>query len=55
MKELKVGEKITLEVVESNECEECFFYTNNTCHSRIKCIDVERSDNKDVVFKEVKE
>lgn len=55
MKELKVGERITLEVVESSICEECFFYINNSCTIRLKCADVERSDNKDVIFKEVKE
>lgn len=59
MKELKVGERvtITLEVVEENGCEGCFFYGKYRClaPSKSKCSNVVRSDGKDIVFKEVKE
>ena len=60
MKELKVGERvtITLEVVEHNNCEGCFFYIQEegySCMSENKCGKYDRSDGKSVIFKEVKE
>lgn len=53
MKELKVGERVTLEVVESPSCAWCYFEGSGTCPD--ECCDYERSDNKSVIFKEVKE
>ena len=63
MKELKVGEKvtITLEAVEEKNClpcEECFFASfGNGCIVKdvLACSFLERSDGKNVIFKEVKE
>ena len=59
MKELKVGERvtITLEAVESDKCESCYFSAKNGCNVRGKfeCMDKYRSDHKNVIFKEVKE
>lgn len=56
MKELKVGERITLEVVEKKgSCEGCFFYSIFNCPAILKCTKFARSDRKDVIFKEVKE
>ena len=66
MKELKVGErvtitiedgeKITIEAVEQkNSCKGCFFYKGYCAFSTIKCSKFIRSDRKDVIFKEVKE
>ena len=68
MKELKVGERvtITLEAVEQQKgCDGCFFsdadgtcndpYKNKEGGSKFNCINSERSDHKNVIFKEVKE
>ena len=61
MAELKVGERvtITLEVVERNSCEGCFFKgVAGYCGAAplgLKCIPKYRSDKKSVIFKEVKE
>ena len=63
MKELKVGEKvtITLEAVEEKNClpcEECFFASfGNGCIVKdvLACNFFERSDGKNIIFKEVKE
>ena len=60
MKELKVGEKvtITLEVIEQDTCEGCFFRTFfGKCNvdGKVKCSIRYRSDGKNVIFKEVKE
>lgn len=64
MKELKVGEKvtITLEVVEQDSCDGCFFFQEGTCYNptindwadSFKCEPYERLDGKEVIFKEVK-
>lgn len=59
MKELKVGEKITitLEVVESIDCKGCFFEGSNKCGAAyfyFPCSKKFRSDGKSVIFKEVK-
>lgn len=58
MKELKVGEKITLEVIESSVCANCFFENKeDMCNADIElpCSSKIRSDHKNVIFKEVKE
>lgn len=55
MKELKVGERVTIEVVETETatCIGCFFDSKNICNVGLKCAN--RSDGKYVIFKEVKE
>lgn len=60
MKELKVGEKITitLEVVEQQEgCNGCFFNQGEhiPCTYNYKCNRCTRSNRKNVIFKEVKQ
>ena len=60
MKELKVGEKvtITLEVVEQQEgCNGCFFDQgeNISCTYNYKFNRCTRSDHKNIIFKEVKQ
>lgn len=60
--ELKVGERvtITLEVVEQDDCEGCFFNVFDlqeggyTCMCKHKCCKFNRSDGKNIIFKEVK-
>lgn len=52
MKELKVGERITLEVIESPLCIGCYFEGSGT--SPNGCCSFERSDGKGVIFKEIK-
>ena len=52
MKELKVGESITLEVVENPVCTGCYFEDSGTCP--YGCCSFERTDGKGVIFKEVK-
>lgn len=62
MKELKVGERITitLETIEEKNClpcEECFFASfGNGCIVKdvLACNFLDRSDGKNVIFKEVK-
>ena len=56
MKELKVGERIILEVVEVEciSCQDCFFAKEGeACHEY--CSASDRSDGKNIIFKEVKE
>ena len=61
MKELKVEERvtITLEAVEAIKgCDGCLFNRNGGCVAislGMECAPKYRSDNKDVIFKEVKE
>ena len=66
MKELKVGERVTLEAIEQdvcNGCDDCFFAYDDTCCNPtyngwgdgLQCEPKERSDCKNVIFKEVKE
>lgn len=61
MKELKVGERVTLEVqeVEDISCQSCFFWNKLTgcTNSIVKYFADRRSDKKkkNVIFKEVKE
>ena len=57
--ELKVGERvtITLEAVERNNCEGCFFDIQEggyTCMCKHRCCKFNRSDGKYIIFKEVK-
>lgn len=61
MKEYKVGEEITLVVIESfSGCEGCFFNENDICHNPtyndwaegFRCGTTDRSDGKDVIFVE---
>lgn len=61
-REIKVGKRvtITLEEVEQDGCDGCFFSINNTCYNPTKnglfhCKSEDRSDGKGVIFKEVKE
>lgn len=60
--EIKVGKRvtITLEEVEQDGCDGCFFSINNTCYNPTKnglfhCKSEDRSDGKGVIFKKVKE
>ena len=53
MKELKVGERITFEVIESSLCTGCYFENKKTYPDGY--YPYERSDNKSVIFKQVKE
>ena len=58
MKEYKIGEKISLEVVEADEslmdCEGCFFVDDDVaCVGG--CCSADRSDHKNIIYKEVKE
>lgn len=53
MKELKVGDRITFEVVEGSGCSGCYFEGRDNCPGG--CCSCERPDGKDVIFKEVKE
>lgn len=59
MKELKVGERVTLEVTETDKesCKGCFFDSKKFCEvwQQYPCSIKERSDHKNVIFKEVKE
>lgn len=60
IKELKVGEKVTiiLEAVEQREgCNGCFFDQgeNIPCTYNCKCNRCTRSDHKNIIFKQVKE
>ena len=60
MKELKVGEIVTLEVIETDKesCKWCFFYSKMFyCEAwrKYPCSKKIRSDKKNVIFKEVKE
>lgn len=56
MKELKVGEKIVLEAIEAKNCFGCFFNSEDFCKlwTKYPCVAEQRSDGKDVIFKEVK-
>ena len=66
MKEIKVGERVTLEVIEqnvSNGCDGCFFGHDDTCYNPtyngwadgFDCAPENRSDGKSVIFKQVKQ
>lgn len=59
MKELKVGERVTIEVqeVEDISCLSCFFWNKliGCTNSIVECFADRRSDKKNVIFKQVKE
>lgn len=59
MKELKVGERVVLEITETETvtCAGCFFENKDGCEvwRECSCVSTRRSDHKDVIFKEVKE
>lgn len=59
MKEFKVGERVTLEVTETDResCKGCFFDSKKFCEvwQQYPCSIKERSDHKNVIFKEVNE
>lgn len=52
-----IGERITLEVVEVKErtCNGCFFQKFYDCYEIGKCWDSFRTDNKNIIYKEIKE
>lgn len=54
-----IGTRITLEVVEDEKytCIGCFFYNQrNVCNELgVKCLDEERTDHKNIIYKEIKE
>ena len=62
MEELPVGAEVTLKVVEAYNCDCCFFCHDDTCYNPtyngwgdgFQCEPKERSDGKNVIFKEVK-
>ena len=65
MAELKVGERVTLEVIEKNVCngcDDCFFGYDDICYNPtyngwcdgFQCEPKERSYGKNVIFKEIK-
>ena len=59
MKELKVGERVVLDIVvtETVTCAGWFFESKGACEvwRKYPCANKERSDHKNVIFKEVKE
>lgn len=52
----KIGEKITLEVVEMDkDCKGCFFNNNGGgCDIMLACSHWNRSDKTNVIFKQIK-
>ena len=59
MVELKVGERVVLEITETEEetCYGCFFFCYCACEvwRKYPCGPKLRKDNKNVIFEEVKE
>ena len=59
MKELKVGERVILEITETETatCNGCFFDSKDICliWRKYPCRSKQRSDHKNVIFKQVKE
>lgn len=59
MKELKVGERVVLDIVVTKTvtCAGCFFESKGACEvwRKYPCESKQRSDHKNVIFKEVKE
>ncbi len=55
MKELKVGERVVLDIVATKTCVGCFFENNGMCliWRKYPCKGEQRSDGKNVIFKEV--
>ena len=58
MDNLKIGTKITLEIVESDTCKDCFFQacSYDECEKLLMniCYGPLRADGKSIIFKEVK-
>ena len=58
MKDLKIGTKITLEIVEGDTCKDCFFQacSYDECEKLLMniCYGPLRTDGKSIIFKEVK-
>ena len=59
MDNLKIGTKITLEIVEGDTCKDCFFqyiYSYDECEKFLmdKCYGPLRANGKSIIFKEVK-
>lgn len=58
MDNLKIGTKITLEIVEGDTCKDCFFQacSYDECEKLLmdKCYGPLRADGKSIIFKEVK-
>lgn len=58
-KELKIGERIVLEITETETitCAGCLFESKGVCGvwRKYPCASKKRSDQKNVIFKEVKE
>lgn len=59
MEDLPIGAEVTLKVVETEkpDCTGCFFESKGACEvwRKYPCASKERSDHKNVIFKEVKE
>lgn len=59
MKELKVGERVVLEITETEKetCYGCFFFGNSACEvwRKYPCCPKLRKDSKNIIFEEVKE
>ena len=58
MKELKVGERVTITLEAVKGCDGCFFDGNGGCVAislGMECVPKYRSDHKNIIFKEVKE
>ncbi len=63
MKELEIGEKVVIEVVEASNandtCDGCYFSSEYGCRKNLRifgaCSSRRRSDGENVIFKEVKE
>ena len=59
MKEFKVGERVVLEITETEKetCYGCFFFGNSGCEvwRKYPCSTSLRKDSKNVIFEEVKE
>lgn len=56
MKELKIGEEIRIKCVEGRDCTKCLFNTIvGRCSVFAKCLDVQRTDHKDVCFEIVED
>lgn len=60
MAEYKIGEKITIQIVETKEklCDGCFFYAGEQggigcalCENILPCDEMNRTDGKSVIFK----
>ena len=58
MDNLKIGTKITLEIIEGDTCKDCFFQacSYDECEKLLmdKCYGPLRTDGKNIIFKEVK-